>query len=358
MLDYLGLAKEAIFGNMPIYLMLFVTSQCNAKCVHCWYWRKAQSKEQLTLDEIEKISKNFERLLFLNLAGGEPFLRDDLPAIARLFSKNCKVKNIATSTNGLLTNKIVKDTKKMIESCQETFFSVNVSIDGIKEKHDKIRQVKGLFEKACDTFKRLQRLEERYENFSVGLSITASYFNQDSLLETYFFARDVLQAKRIDVFFVRGAPRNEKAAELNTEKYRELVAQIASDIKRKRIGYSGFPFASLVNLKNLVMYKEILNIAESKQTLFPCTAGKLIGVIFEDGTVAPCELLNERFGNLRENGCDFKKIWNSERAAKIRKKIRETKCSCTHECFLGMNILFNPKSYPLFLRNYLSGLVG
>jgi hypothetical protein len=23
---------------------------------------------------------------------------------------------------------------------------------------------------------------------------------------------------------------------------------------------------------------------------------------------------------------------------------------------LGMNILFNPKSYPLFLKNYLSGL--
>jgi MoaA/NifB/PqqE/SkfB family radical SAM enzyme len=356
MLDYLGLAKEAVFGKMPLYLMLFVTSQCNAKCKHCWYWRKAQSKEQLTLAEIEKISKNFERLLFLNLAGGEPFLRDDLPEIARLFSKNCRVKNIATSTNGLSTNKIIRDTKEMVESCQETFFSVNVSIDGIKEKHDKIRQVKGLFEKACDTFKKLQRLEKKYKNFSTGISITASYFNQDSLLETYFFARDTLNAKRVDVFFVRGAPREGKAVELDTEKYRELVVQIASDIKSKKIGYYGFPFASLVNLKNLIMYEEILDIARSKQTRFPCTAGKLIGVIFEDGTVAPCELLNEQFGNLRENEYDFKKVWNSERAAKIREKIAERRCSCTHECFLGMNILFNPKSYPLFLKNYLSGL--
>ena len=69
----------------------------------------------------------------------------------------------------------------------------------------------------------------------------------------------------------------------------------------------------------------------------------------------PCELLIDRkLGNVREAGYDFRKIWFGEAAAGARKFIRETKCFCTYECFLTINILFNPRMMPAVLKEWSS----
>ncbi|MFH1235065.1 MAG: radical SAM protein [Candidatus Diapherotrites archaeon] len=128
--DCFCFGKSMLKRGLPPYLMFLVTSDCNAECAHCLYWRKPNGGEMLSLREIEKISKNFKKLLFLNLGGGEPFTRKDLPEIAEIFSRNCRVKNISTTTNGILSKKIVSDTKRVLENCNSNF-SVNVSLDAI-----------------------------------------------------------------------------------------------------------------------------------------------------------------------------------------------------------------------------------
>jgi MoaA/NifB/PqqE/SkfB family radical SAM enzyme len=63
----------------------------------------------------------------------------------------------------------------------------------------------------------------------------------------------------------------------------------------------------------------------------PCVAGNTIAVVYDDGSVAPCELLPP-VGNLRE--MTFEAIWNSKRMQEARESIASKKCACTHECFL------------------------
>ena len=94
--------------------------------------------------------------------------------------------------------------------------------------------------------------------------------------------------------------------------------------------------------------------------LGPATAqlpwfGYLGGAMFANGDVYPCELLIDRkIGNVRDAGYDFKKIWFSDEADASRRFIRETKCFCTYECFLTINILFNPRMMPAVLKEWSS----
>ena len=68
--------------------IFFVTSACNARCAHCFYWKNLNhQKQDLTFGEISKMVESmppFGQVLF---SGGEPFLRKDLVKIIQLFYK-------------------------------------------------------------------------------------------------------------------------------------------------------------------------------------------------------------------------------------------------------------------------------
>ena len=75
--------------------------------------------------------------------------------------------------------------------------------------------------------------------------------------------------------------------------------------------------------------------------------------MFSRGQVLPCELLVDKvMGNVRDYDYDFKKIWFSKEADEIREWIRKNKCFCTYECFLTINILFNPLMLPQVLKEW------
>jgi len=57
------------------YLIFFVTSKCNAHCKMCFYWREisdAQVRKILSLEEIDRIARNFKNLIYVSITGGEP----------------------------------------------------------------------------------------------------------------------------------------------------------------------------------------------------------------------------------------------------------------------------------------------
>jgi len=62
--------------------------------------------------------------------------------------------------------------------------------------------------------------------------------------------------------------------------------------------------------------------------------------------------VDKMIGNVRDVDYDFKKLWYSPRADEIRRYIRDTKCFCTYECFLTVNILFNPLVLPQVAKEW------
>jgi radical SAM protein with 4Fe4S-binding SPASM domain len=337
----------------PVYLIFFVTTICGLRCDHCFYWRSTNIKtNELTLDEIEKISRGMGDFLQLTLTGGDACQRDDLAEIAEVFYKNNDVRNITIGTNGLNPDKVLKLITPMVSRCSGTDITVDLSIDGMSEVHDAIRGVEGSFERVNETYRRLQDLQKRAGNLNTCIDVTVSKKNQDKLTPVYEYIRDELDPDIINVLYVRGEPRNPRAKEVDVHKYEVLNRMLEDDIKRGIVrSYKFLP--DVLNVKDILLRQLIVKTVKENRYQMPCTAGALTGVIQTEGDVYPCEMLDTKIGNLRENGYDFPAIWTSPRAREIRKEILETRCYCIHQCFLSNNILFNPRMLPKFLLTYL-----
>ena len=63
-------------------------------------------------------------------------------------------------TNGSLTDQVASTVQDMLQSCPDIDLHIDVSIDALGEEHDKIRGVKGLFERAIQTYKELRQMEK------------------------------------------------------------------------------------------------------------------------------------------------------------------------------------------------------
>ena len=99
-------------------LTYFVTSSCNAKCMHCFNWESLNSaKNELTLCEISEITKRIPFLMSLIISGGEPFLRKDLDLVIERFYKDTDVVNVSIPTNGILSEQIYKTTLSILNKC-------------------------------------------------------------------------------------------------------------------------------------------------------------------------------------------------------------------------------------------------
>jgi MoaA/NifB/PqqE/SkfB family radical SAM enzyme len=72
-----------------------------------------------------------------------------------------------------------------------------------------------------------------------------------------------------------------------------------------------------------------------------CWAGSAGAVIYDEGTVSSCEIL-DGVGNLRDYDWDFSKLWYSPAMEARRDKVSNG-CFCTHEsnCYYP-SLPFNP----------------
>jgi radical SAM protein with 4Fe4S-binding SPASM domain len=184
--------------------------------------------------------------------------------------------------------------------------------------------------------------------------MTFNRLNQTEFKRAYEYFRDEIKPDDIVINLVRGEPRKPTTAEVDLELYRQAVEQKMSDVRRGRIRYYQFGLMGrLAAARDGLMYQQILNYKQGKAKYLPCLAGRLSAVINEEGRVYACELLTKAVGDLRKYNYDFKKLWQSPKAAKLRNWIWQTKCSCTHECFLTTNIFFSPQVYPELLIELL-----
>ena len=356
-INYFPYAGRIVFkgGAMPQQLIFFITNRCNLRCKHCFYWESINKRyNELNLDEIKKISKSFRKLLSLYLTGGEPFLRDDIPDIVNTFYKNNKVRHIVIPTNGVLKSKILKSLERILRFCKDAHVLVYISLDGIGKHHDNIRGLKGCYNKAIDTFKSLKLLKNKYKNLNISFLITFSTLNQDYIIEDYYYMKKNLKPDNIYLNLVRGDPKEPILKNINFDIYTRLVNLISNDLIKKNLaGHDKSFFHELTTAINLETHAVIKEVVKQKKFQIPCYAGTLNAVLYPNGDVFPCEILNKKIGNIRDFGYDFKKLWFSNQAKLIREYIKKSKCFCTHECFINNNLLFNYRIFPKLLTKSL-----
>lgn len=352
-MSYLKFAKNIFFKKkaMPVYLVVFLTERCTARCRHCLLGGRIKHPDELTLDEYRKFTKTLDPILFLLITGGDVFLRDDLTDIIHAFYKKPGFLNLGIPSNGYLTDRIISATEKILSTCPEMDFAIDISIDGLGEEHDNIRNTKGIFQKAVETYKQLEKIEKRFPRFKVNIAVTISSYNHDKLDDLYEYLTKELKVKTINNLLVRGDPREDCAKDVDLEKYQELNIRLSNDSYCGVLpGYRGFMIADFINAMKLVRQKAIYRISKEDRMVYPCYAGQLSCVIYPDGDVQPCELIDHKMGNLREVNYDFRKIWFGIEKETIVDWIKHNKCHCTYECFLTNSILFNISAYKDVLK--------
>ena len=138
--------------------ILVSTYRCNAHCHMCNTWQHPTSAEQ-ELDP--KYYERFPNLEFLNITGGEPFLREDLEDIVRIVKPKCK--RICISTNGYFTDRIVALAKKFNGD-----IGVRISIEGLPKANDELRGLTDGFDHGIHTLLQLKRMGMK----DIGFGIT------------------------------------------------------------------------------------------------------------------------------------------------------------------------------------------
>jgi radical SAM protein with 4Fe4S-binding SPASM domain len=339
----------------PQYLIFFVSRKCWTRCSHCWYnenWKNNNLlKNDLSFGEIEKIAASIKKLHFLSLTGGEAFYREDIVEIVHLFASTVKLNRYQIPTSGFDTDAIVSKTEQLLQNNKTIPFRVDVSLDGVEETHDHIRSIKGSFSRAVTTIKELNRLKNRYSHFDVGVITTISGNNQHEIAEISKVVESISPQGEWIVNIIRGDPRDPNAKSVDINNYKLAHSLIEDRIwQKKYAGHSGHPFAAWLSAKNATRRKVIYSILQGQYKGGQCAAGILGGVIYNDGSVYPCEMLDTSFGNIKDFDCDLKRIWNANKAKEVRASIKTELCNCTQECFLSINLATQPRYWPDIIK--------
>jgi len=309
----------------------------------------------MTLDNIEKITKSCgTQLMNVNLTGGEPFLRPDIYEITKAYILNAKVNSVFITTHGGFEEKIIKFAERFKKEFPDKILIFSFSLDGFEESHNKIRKVDNLYQKTLGTYHKLKNLSP---NILVNISLTVSEFNYFEIRDFYTHLKIKENIDTIAVTMARDEGvykiKNELRPQI-LEEYKKLTHDIITDIKKDDAGYSvGNYLGRMINTKNKIMYDLVADTYENDKFILPCQAGKVFGVIYGDGLVYPCEILNKPMGNLFDFDFDFMKLWRSGVAKDLTNWIRESKCHCTFECAWSYNILLNKKYYAKFAKSLL-----
>lgn len=349
MFSYLKYLLNKKSLSFPLYLVYHVTYRCNSDCRFCFLAQHLNQHlgSELTLDEVELLSRSLRELLWLTIGGGEPFLREDLPQICALFVRNNSVRKIAIPTNGSLTNRVAEMSEAILTDCPPTVdVTIGLSLDGVGEEHDAIRGSDGSFDKVVHTCERLATLRSRFPNFSLGILTTLSELNIHATQKIGDFVRQHLAVDWHTYELMRGETR-EPLRPISEQEYAQVLPYILRTTSSYVFG-DGIRSKVIRAVKRYHPHLVLQTLREERQVL-PCYAGRINGVVDALGNVSLCELMPP-VGNLREVNFDFQRVWSSARAESQRATIDAGRCYCTHCIFQDTSILFSPRIYPSLLR--------
>lgn len=334
---------------MPINFTVSALYSCNSRCKTCNIWKK--EAKNLTLSEYELIFKKIGKAPYwITISGGEPFLRKDLPALCEIIYRNSRPAIINIPSNGILTDKIVSDVKKIAKTCPKTQIIINLSVDGIGKQHDKIRRIPDNYKKVMKTYSQLHEL--KLKNLSVGLHTVISRFN----VQDFPKIASVLLSMHPDSYITEIAEERE---ELDTKgqditpsliSYRSAIDFLIHRIKNDEFkGMNKITQAFRIEYYNLV--KKILR---DRTQVIPCYAGIASTQISPDGEVWSCCIKAKSLGNLRQKDYNFKKIWFSKNAKKERLSIKNKECYCPLANASYTNMLMDiPTLLRVFYRSFI-----
>jgi MoaA/NifB/PqqE/SkfB family radical SAM enzyme len=348
------IGKNIYFKKDPLSIVHFLTNRCNARCSFCFIDLDDPKTfmNELSLEEIKKITLKLpQSIINVNFTGGEPFARKDINEIAISYFENTSIESIFITSNGSLPDRMIKFCEIITSKFPSKKLYFSISIDDFSDKHNKIRKLDNLFNKCIKVYHELRQISK---NIQTNIAITVSHENYNNVTNLYKTLKEKYNIKTITAILAReeGVYKIESHNKLKISKaYNQLTKLIKSDLKNiKNAGYQSSMQSKVMNTKNIMVYDNVYKTSTDNEFISTCYAGSLFGIIMANGDIAPCEILDQKFGNLRDYNYDLKSIWQIEKNKKFCKKIKDEKCFCTYECAWTFNILGNKKYHPTLVK--------
>lgn len=302
--------------------VISVTDKCNSKCVMCNIWQK-EAEDILMPEDFLKLPSTLEDV---NLTGGEPFLRKDIVDIAANITKVAPNVKLIFSSNGFLTEKITRD---MIEIKKiNPKLSISLSLDGIDEMHSKIRGINDAFDKVINT---VESLKSNNIN-DIRFAFTASKENISHLSRVY----DLSQKLGIELTLcvVHNSDNYYNIQTNQLPDFNELEQELKYVIKNELKGYN------LRRLLRTYYIQGILEYVKTQKRPLKCYAIDNSFFMDSSGDVYPCNILDTKIGNIKENS--FEEIWGNAKTDKLK-----TVCYNCDKCWTVCNVKSAIVKHPL-----------
>lgn len=311
----------------PTIAVALMTKKCNSKCTICEFWKNNNYSDELGTREWFQVITNLKRIgvKMINFsADGEIFMRKDAFEIMRYADKLGFL--ISINTNGLILNHFLKQILELDP------IQMQISLDVFDNaSYKRVRGVPNGFTKVRDNILVLK--EGGYKRISIGSVLMKD--NLEDLLKLQNFCLENGFTYRVTAFQFEGFGVDNRKLR---ETYRDVdnldqVRKTANKLLKNPINNTPFYLESIPNY-----------YIKDKYHPLNCIVGMYKIVILPTGDVSLCNIMHETavVGNAKEKS--LSEIWFSNKAAKIRKIIRDRKCpSCWLSCFAEDNIRFSPK---------------
>lgn len=298
--------------HFPYGIFLKVSSQCNLRCKHCFYYgdqEKFNANNDFSIDELLNLAKFLVEeldVIGFTITGGEPFLQKDIfKLLEYLKSKNVTIQILTNAT--LITEEVAI---KLGQILNPKFDSIQVSLDGVtKQTHDKIRG-DGNFEKAIKATKYLTK-----QNINIILAYTVTSENINELSDLYALGKE-LKAKKISVSKFKVC--SEEQAYLKPQ-LDDIFISVANLIDKMGEDQSINLKLNIIKVYDLLKYKKGIELLDNHLSING-TSDDICLMCHKHGTVNICadgkmylcpQVEKEELclGNLREQS--FLEIWEN-----------------------------------------------
>lgn len=285
---------------------VIVTYRCNARCTMCnRYKAPSRPEEEIQIDTIRKLP----RMNFVNVTGGEPFIRTDLEDI--IYELYKKTNRIVISTNGFFTDRIIDLCNKF------PTLGIRISIEGLEQTNNEIRGLEDGFNRGFTTLKRLVEMKHP----DIGFGMTVQDKNAKDLVPLYKISDQMgiefATASLHNSFYFVESKNIIHDRSMVAQEFENLINELLNSKSPKK-WYRAYFNHGLINY--IYGQKRLLKCDMSIDTFF----------IDPYGDVMPCNGTKDKevMGNLNSQSWD--ELWYSKQADDIRQKVR----SCDRECWM------------------------
>ena len=329
----------------PTVIIFHCTFVCDARCEMCSNWKRGDRKSRHDARQIDQVFESplWKNIENANLSGGEPTTRNDLVEICRvMLDRLPRLRKFGINTTGLTPHRGIPMLTKIVELCHErsVIFSTRVSIDGVGEMHNEVRQVKRGFEKANETIRAMQELQKSTP--STSASRPPSSTRTSTMPRTSSPGRS---SEKLDIVFnmVRFTEPMLGNADLAA-----TCTPIGDEEERMRQFFlDRVRMDPLLDGQNYIHMHYADMIGNGYHRLAPCPFQTQGIMLNPDGGLFFCEN-SEVIGNVRDT--DPEELYFRAASQEHRDSIRDEKCpTCLSPCQMNVAAIKQVVPYVKFL---------